>query len=116
MGTIAATSMSGAGAHTVTKTILTSSDTFTYNPARRPVLVLDNITGGALTPNIDGADGTTVPVKGVGNVSVASGYPVPSIAAGAEVAIELNTISEYLKGTIALTGGTGIKASLLEFY
>lgn len=107
--------MLGAGAHTLTSTTLGASDTFTYNPGKNPILVLDNVTGGALTPNLDGSSGTTVPVKGVGDVSVASGYTVPSIAAGARVAIALNTISAYLNGTIALTGGTGIKAQLLEF-
>jgi hypothetical protein len=115
MATITATSMIGAGAHLLSVTTLGASDTFTYNPSKNPILVLDNVTGGALTPNIDGASGTTVAVKGVGDVSVASGYTVPSIAAGGRVAISLNTISEYLRGTIALTGGTGIKASLLEF-
>jgi hypothetical protein len=115
MATIAATSMNGQGARTVTRTTLTSSDTFTYNASRSPVLILDNVTGGALTPNIDGAAGTTVPVAGVGSVSVASGLTLSSIAAGAQVAIPLATIEKYLQGVIAVTGGTGIKATLLEF-
>ena len=38
-----------------------------------------------------------------------------AIANGAVVAIQLNTIFEYLRGTIAVTGGTGIKATLLEY-
>lgn len=36
-------------------------------------------------------------------------------AAGAEVAIPLDTIRAYLVGVIAITGGTGLSASLLEF-
>jgi len=115
MAAITATSMLGSGARAVTVTTLGASDTFTYNKSRRPVLVLDNVTAGALTPNIDGAGGSTVPVAGVGSVSVASGYTTPSIAAGAKVAIPLESIEAYLQGVIALTGGTGIKASILEF-
>jgi len=38
----------------------------------------------------------------------------PSIGAGAVVAIPLNTIKEYLRGTITVTGGTDIKVSILE--
>ena len=34
---------------------------------------------------------------------------------GAEVAIQLDTIRAYLVGVIAITGGTGLSASLLEF-
>ena len=115
MAAIAATSMGGAGARTVTFTTLGSSDTFTYTASRNPVLLLNNVTGGALTPNIDGDGGTTVPVAGVGSVSVASGLTLASIAAGACVAIPLETISAYLKGTITVTGGSGIKAAILEF-
>ncbi|HEX4918052.1 MAG TPA: hypothetical protein VFV43_09170 [Limnobacter sp.] len=115
MATIAPTNMQGTGARTVTRTTLTASDTFTYNADRNPVLELDNITAGALTVTIDGADGTTVPVAGVGQVSVAAGFSTGSIAAGAKVAIPLNSISAYLRGVIAVTGGSGISASLLEF-
>lgn len=115
MGAITATSITGAGAHAFAVTVLTSSDTFTYNPGKNPLLILDNVTGGALTPNIDGSGGSVIPVKGIGDVSVASGYTAPSIAAGAKAVIQLNTISEFLKGTITVTGGTGIKASILEY-
>lgn len=114
MAAITATSMGGSGARVVTRTTLGASDTFTYNASRNPILILDNVTAGALTPNIAGAAGTTVPVKGVGSVSVASGLTLASIAAGACVAIPLESISAYLQGVITITGGTGIKASLLE--
>lgn len=115
MAAVTATSMQGSGARTVTRTTLGSSDTMTYNASKTPVLLLNNVTGGALTPNIDGAGGTTVPVAGVGDVSVASGLTLGSIAAGAEVAIPLESIKEYLKGVITITGGSGIKAAILEF-
>lgn len=114
MAVITATSIANAGASTLTVTTLGASDTFIFNPAKDPILILNNVTAGALTPNIDGAGGTVVPVTGVGNVSVASGYTTPSIGAGAVVAIPLKSIKEYLRGTITVTGGTGIKASILE--
>jgi hypothetical protein len=115
MAVIAATNMQAAGVRTVTETTLGASDTFVYNASRNPVLYLNNETGGALTVTIDGSGGTTVPVAGIGNVSVADGYSTGSIAAGGVRAIVLSTISKYLQGTVTVTGGTGIVASLLEF-
>jgi len=115
MAAITNTSMQGNGSRAVSVLTLGASDTLTYNPARRPVLILDNVTGGALTPNLDGAGGTTVDVPTIGDVNVAPGYTCPSIAAGTKAAIPLNSISAYLKGAVTITGGTGIKASILEF-
>lgn len=112
MATIAQTLLTGSGQRTVTETTLGASDTFTYRPNTGQVLTLRNATGGALTPVIDGDGGTTVPVSGIGSVDVSSGYSVGSIAAGVVKAIPLDTIAEYLRGTIAVTGGTGIVATL----
>ena len=115
MAVITPTNAKVIGSAALAQTTLGASDTFVYNAKRNPVLVLDNVTGGALTPLIDGADGTTVPVIGIGNVSVASGYTTPSIGAGAKAFIPLKSIEKYLQGVITITGGTGIKASILEF-
>lgn len=116
MPAITATSMTGSLVRTLTETTLNgSTDSFTYNSDRRAVLTFRNPTAGALTPVIDGSGGTTVAVAGIGDVSVSAGYSVGSIAAGAAVAIPLNTINEYLRGTIAITGGTGLVAALYEF-
>lgn len=115
MATIAATSMTGTGAREITVTTMTSSDTFTYNAGKDPVLVLNNASGGPLTVTIDGDGGTTKAVAGIGAVDVSSGYATAEIADGEVYAIPLNTISAFLQGTIAVTGGTGISASLLEF-
>lgn len=114
MATIAPTSMLGSGQRTVTETTMTSSDTFTYLPNTGQILILRNGTGGALSPVLDGADGTTVSFPGVPSVSVASGYAVGSIAAGAVRAIPLDTISAYLQGVITVTGCTGMTAVLLN--
>lgn len=115
MPAITATDMTGPLARAMTMTTLNGTDSFTYRADRRAVLILRNPTGGALSPVIDGDGGTTVNVAGVGSVSVSSGYSVGSIAAGAAVAIPLDTISAYLAGTIAVNSGTGLIASLLEF-
>lgn len=115
MPVIAATSMQGAGKRAVTVTTMTASDTLTYKSGQGQILILRNGTAGPLTPIIDGAGSTTYPVQGVGSIDVSAGYSVGAIAAGAQVAIPLDTIRAYLVGVIAITGGTGLSASLLEF-
>lgn len=114
MATITSTVIA-AGANTVTETTLTASDTFTYVPNGRQVLILNNGTAGALTVNIDGDGASTVNVGGVGAVDISSGFSTGAIAAGEIVAIPLDSIKAYLAGTIAVTGGTGITATLLTF-
>jgi len=115
MANIVSTTLQGAGSRVVTRTTLTSSDTFTYNQNKGAILILDNVTAGALTVNIDGAGGSTVPVPGIGDISVTAGFSTASIAAGACVAIPLDSIFQYLQGVITVTGGTGIKATLVEY-
>ena len=116
MAVIAPTSMQGGGVRATVKTTLTASDTLPYAAGSGQVLILRNPTGGALSPLIDGADGTTINFPGVPAVSVAGGYAVGSIAATTgEVAIPLDTISGYLQGVVTITGGTGLVASLLTF-
>ncbi len=114
MAAITATTV-GTGDTAMTITTLGASDTFTYDSTKNPILILNNVTAGALTVTIDGDGGSTVSVDGVGDVSVASGFATASIGAGAYSVVRLGTIREYLKGTITVTGGTGIEASLLEF-
>lgn len=99
------------GIITVTEQTLTASDTLTYTPARKQLLVLRNDTAGVLTATIDGADGTSVTVDGLGSVSVAAGFAV-AVPANSVRAVVLNTISAYLQGVVSVTGGTGLKAQL----
>lgn len=114
MAAIAATAMTGSGKRTATFTALDgSSDTFTY--VAGSVLIMKNDSGGALSPTIDGDGGTTKVVAGIGSVDVSGGYAVGSIADGAAVAIPLDTIKEFLKGTIAISSGTGLDCALLTF-
>jgi len=115
MPAIVATSIAGNLVRTITETTLNGTDSLTFNTGKNPILTFRNPTGGALTPVIVGSTATTVPVAGIGNVSVASGYSCGSVAAGVMVSVPLNTIKEFLKGTISITGGTGLVAHLLEY-
>lgn len=112
MATITKTSLGGPGQRTVTETTLGASNDFAYSPGSGQILILRNSTASAISSTIDGAGGSTVPVAGIGNVDVSAGYSVGSIAAGAVVAIPLDTISAYLKGAISITGN-GLTAVLL---
>ena len=114
MAAIAATSLTGSGQRAVTVTTLGASDTLTYNASKNPTLILNNVSGGALTPLIDGDGGTTVPCAGIGDIDVSAGLTLTSIGIGATVAIPLNSISAYLSGVVTITGGLAIEAQLLE--
>jgi hypothetical protein len=115
MTTITETVGTGLGAVALTLSTLNgTADTFTYRQGTGQILTLRNPTGAPISPVIDGDGGTTVAQQGLGNVSVASGFAVGSIAAGAAVAIPLDTIYQYLKGVIAITSGSGLVASLLR--
>jgi len=116
MATIVATDIKGGGVKTITETTLTGTlDTFTYKSGVNQTLVFRNATVGALTPVIDGAGSTTVSVNGIGSIDVSAGYSIGSIAAGAVKSINTESIFEYLKGTIAITGGVGLVCTLLEY-
>jgi len=116
MATITATSVKGGGVVTIAETTLTGTlDTFTYKSGINQTLVFRNATAGALTPVLDGAGATTVTVDGIGSIDVSAGFSIGSIAAGAVKSISTQSIYEYLKGTIAITGGTGLVCTLLEY-
>lgn len=112
MAAIAQTKIKGAGAAVaVTVTTLTASDTLTYVPGAGQVLSLFNTTASPVVITVDGSGGTTINVKGYGTVSVAAGKEL-TVAANGTLAVELDAISEFLKGTVAVSGGVGINASL----
>lgn len=115
MATIVATNVASSGVVTLTETTLTgTADTFTYRSGVNQRLVFRNATAGALTPIIDGASTTSVSIAGIGAIDLSAGYSVGSIAAGAVKTVLTDAISEYLRGTIAITGGTGLVAVLME--
>lgn len=118
MATIAATTIDSTQAvsTTVVETVLTGTlDTFTYYPGIKQTLILRNPTAGALSPIIDGAGSSTESVKGIGQIDVSTGFAVGSIAAGAAKVIRTQDIASYLKGTIDITGGTGLVATLIHY-
>lgn len=116
MPAITATSLLGVGQRAKTRVTLgASGNTVAWAKGRGQLLTLHNPTGGALSPVIVGNGGTTADVDGLGTVTVSGGYAVGSIAAGNEVVIPLDSIALYLKGTIDITGGTGLVGSLLNY-
>lgn len=117
MPALTSTSLRAGGIITPTENTLTASDTFTWDSSvAGAILVLRNGTGGSLSPTITGSTASAaIPVKGYGAVSAAAGLAVGAIAAGATRIIPLDSRREFLQGTITITGGTGITATLLQF-
>lgn len=115
MATITATSIGGSGVKTVIETTMTASDTLTYIPGTGQILHLRNVTAGALTVTLTGSAAVSLTYPEGGTVNYAAGFSTGSISATTgDVLVKLDTISAYLYGTVTLTGGTGIKASLLN--
>jgi len=114
MATIVATQTKGSGVVAITETTLGASDTFELKKNANQRLILRNDTVGALTPLIDGDGSTSVGVEGIGSIDVSGGFSVGEMAADEVVSINTDSIREYLKGTIEITGGTGIVAILME--
>lgn len=86
----------------VTLTELTGADTL---DSTQGTLWLSNQSGSPVTINIDGDGGTYVTCAGVGVVDVSGGYDI-AVADGEIVPVSLATISQFLQGTVAVTGGT----------
>jgi len=116
MATITETSGTVIGVSTLAQTTLTgTADTFTYKPGQGQYLVLRNPTGGALSPTITGSANVATGVTGAGVVNTPAGYAVGSIPATTGcVIIPLDSIALFLKGTISITSGTGLVATLLR--
>jgi hypothetical protein len=72
-----------------------------------------NDTGGLLTCTIDGADGTTVQVDGIGSVTVSGGLAV-AVPAGECRSVVLSTIRHYCQGVVHLLGAATLKARLIN--
>ena len=104
---------SAGGAFASALTTLTASDTLTFSPASRQLLVIRNPSGGSLTLTIDGDGGTTVNVAGIGPVSVSAGIAI-TIAAGLSQSVVLNSISAYCQGVVTLTGASGAVVQLFN--
>ena len=111
MAVIASTNLSGPGDRELNVTTLGESDTLTYTDGA--VLIINNVTVGTITPVITGADASTVPVPGVGEVDVSGGFTLSAILAGEQAVIPLNAIRNYLVGVTTVTAADGAEAALL---
>ena len=112
MAAITATTV-GQGPAAPTVTTLTAADTLTYNAAKRQLLVLENTTASPVVVTIDGSTGTTIAVGGYGSVDVSAGKAITVGANGYQYVL-LSTISAFMSGTVAVTGGVGVVAMLFE--
>lgn len=114
MAVLTQSTKAGANTNPQTVNILTSSDTFTYSPGTKQELWLFNATAGTVAgATITGSAAQAgQPVPGGGTVNYAAGRAVGSLAVGAVTMINLDDISNYLKGTITITGGTGLTCIL----
>lgn len=113
MAEIATMSLQGVRERDETPTVLGASDTLTY--VKGAYLYINNKSGGTIQPTIDG-DGApaALEVPGAGTKDLSSGYQwATTVAAGDHTLIPLDTIKEYLVGTIAITGGDGAEALIL---
>lgn len=99
-------------ATTITRTILSASDTLTYTQGARQFLFLYNTTASPVVVTLTGSAATTISPPGYGGtISVASGKAI-TVPASSSVLLELDDIYEYLKGNVTVTGGTGVTAHL----
>lgn len=114
MPAVVMTVMPASGRVAVTETTLNGTDSLTYISGAGQILVLRNPTGATITPVLDGAGGTVVNKPGLGEVSVAAGYSVGAIAAGASAMVSLDRIADYLQGAVAINSGSGLVASLIR--
>ena len=113
MAAIASINAAQVGAFAAALSTLSASDTITFTPSRKQLLVLRNPTGGSLSLTIDGDGGTSVAVDGLGSVPVSSGITI-AVPAGESRAVVLSTIRHYLQGTVTLSGASGLVAQLFD--
>lgn len=100
MASITKQSLSFATAVTLTE--LTGTDTL---DSTQGTLWISNQSGASVTINVDGDGGSEVTCTGVGVVDVTGGYDI-TVADGEIIPVQLATISQFLQGTVAVTGGT----------
>lgn len=104
--------MDGGSAVTLTRTVLSASDTLTFTAGSRQVLVLFNTTAALVTATLIGSAATTISPAGYGGtISVAAGKAV-AVPASSTVLVDLDDIQVFLQGNVSITGGVGLTAHL----
>lgn len=100
MATIAKQTVDGV-VNVITRTQLDGTDTL---GSKSGSLYIQNETGSPEVLTIDGdAAPTALECAGAGELDLSAGYNV-TIAAGGTVKVPLGKISQYLNGTVAITG------------
>jgi hypothetical protein len=98
------------GPITVTRTVLSASDTLVYTPGA--VLELFNTTASPVVVTIDGSGATTISPTGYGGtVDISAGKAI-TVGASSTVYVQLDSIAAFLAGTVAVTGGVGVTAHI----
>jgi len=102
----------------VTVTTLTAADTLAYVPKKNQVLELRNTTASPVVVTLDGdAASATFPIPGTGgtttNLSGGKDITVPGVI-GATMVVPLDSLTNYLQGAVAVTGGVGVTATVLS--
>jgi hypothetical protein len=101
------------GPFLATPTVLTASDTITFDLRFKQIMVVRNGTAGALTLNIDGDGANSVSKPGLGSVNISAGLNIP-LAVGETRAVELSKIRDYCQGVVTLTGASGASLQLFN--
>lgn len=110
MATLVATTLTGTnGAVTATRNVLSASDVLTVTSG---IMELYNTTASPVTVTIDGSTATTISPTGYGGTIDISAGKAIVVPASSTVVVNLTTISAYLVGTIAVTGGVGVTAHI----
>lgn len=108
-----AVDLSAGGFQTVTARTLTANDTLTFKNAPQQRMVLVNASGSSKTITFDGDGAANIDVPGFGVANPTGGLSV-TLANNAITSILLPTRNEWMRGTIAITGGTGVTYYLFE--
>lgn len=97
---------------TLTRSVMSASDTIPYVAGSGQVLVMFNTTAAAVTVTINGSVAGQLQPAGYGGIiSLAAGKAITVPASGTTY-LALDDISAYLGGTVTITGGTGLTAHL----
>ena len=102
------------GAVNLTRTALTASDTLSYVQGSGQVLHLYNTTAAIVTVTLVGTAPTTLSPDGYGGTLSTAGGKAVAVPANGWTVLELDDIWAFLtgSGTVTVTNGTGVVASL----
>ena len=106
------------GATTLARVTLNGTDSLTYIPGANQQLYLANNTGSPIGPVV--ILGSTAPatyiIPGTGGTTIApsAGKSLGTIAANTTIEVSLDDISLYLQGSVTITGGSGLVATILS--